>query len=193
MESKIILVRDEFTAELEKAENSADLEAIRVKYLGKKGPVTELMKGMKDLTPDEKKAFGQKVNDLKSELTDKLTENNRVLSDKPFDLSDYSKTMFKMFGGEEVAVVLDPPRKGCDRRVLEALLDAQPDKIVYVSCSPQTLSRDLGILLNTLVYEGNELKRNLTPNGLYKITKIQPYDMFPQTKHVETIVCLTKI
>ncbi|MBE6784643.1 MAG: phenylalanine--tRNA ligase subunit alpha [Ruminococcaceae bacterium] len=82
MESKIILVRDEFTAELEKAENSADLEAIRVKYLGKKGPVTELMKGMKDLTPDEKKAFGQKVNDLKSELTEKLTEKTKFLKEQ---------------------------------------------------------------------------------------------------------------
>ncbi len=82
MESKIILVRDEFTAELNKAENSADLEAIRVKYLGKKGPVTELMKGMKDLTPDEKKAFGQKVNELKGELTDKLTEKTRFLKEQ---------------------------------------------------------------------------------------------------------------
>ena len=82
MESKIILVRDEFTAELNKAENSADLEAIRVKYLGKKGPVTELMKGMKDLTPDEKKAFGQKVNELKSELTDKLTEKTQLLKEQ---------------------------------------------------------------------------------------------------------------
>ena len=94
--------------------------------------------------------------------------------------------------GEKVAVVLDPPRKGCDRLVLEALLSALPDKIVYVSCSPQTLARDLGILLNTLVYDGNELKRNQTPNPCYEITKIQPYDMFPQTKHVETLVCLTR-
>ena len=82
MESKIILVRDEFIAELDKAENSADLEAIRVKYLGKKGPVTELMKGMKDLAPDEKKAFGQKVNDLKGELTEKLTEKTGFLMEQ---------------------------------------------------------------------------------------------------------------
>ena len=94
--------------------------------------------------------------------------------------------------GEKVAVVLDPPRKGCDRLVLEALLSALPDKIVYVSCSPQTLARDLGILLNTLIYDNGELKRNQTPNPCYEITKIQPYDMFPQTKHVETLVCLTR-
>ena len=82
MESKIILVRDEFTAELNKAENSADLEAIRVKYLGKKGPVTELMKGMKDLSNEEKKTFGQKVNELKGELTEKLTEKTQLLKEQ---------------------------------------------------------------------------------------------------------------
>ncbi len=82
MESKIILVRDEFTAELERAENSADLEAIRVKYLGKKGPVTELMKEMKDLTPEEKKTFGQKVNELKGELTNKVAEKTQLLKEQ---------------------------------------------------------------------------------------------------------------
>ncbi len=82
MESKIILVRDEFTAELNKAENSADLEAIRVKYLGKKGPVTELMKEMKDLSPEEKKAFGQKVNELKGELTNKVAEKTQLLKEQ---------------------------------------------------------------------------------------------------------------
>ncbi len=82
MESKIALVRDEFAAELAKAENSADLEAIRVKYLGKKGPVTELMKGMKDLSNEEKKTFGQKVNELKAELTEKLSEKTAFLKEQ---------------------------------------------------------------------------------------------------------------
>ena len=82
MESKISLVRDEFLAELEKASNSADLEAIRIKYLGKKGPVTELMKGMKDLSNEEKKTFGQKVNELKAELTDKLAEKTAFLKEQ---------------------------------------------------------------------------------------------------------------
>ena len=91
-----------------------------------------------------------------------------------------------------MAVVLDPPRKGCDKRVLQALNKALPNKIVYVSCSPQTLARDLGILTGSLVYENNELKRCETPNGNYVIEKVQPYDMFPQTKHVETLVLLTR-
>ena len=82
MESKIALVRDEFISELAKAENSADLEAMRVKYLGKKGPVTELMKGMKDLSNEEKKTFGQKVNELKGELTDKLAEKTAFLKEQ---------------------------------------------------------------------------------------------------------------
>ena len=77
--------------------------------------------------------------------------------------------------------------------MLDAILSVKPEKIVYVSCSPQTLARDLGILLGTLKYENGELKKSLTNSGDYKITKIQPYDMFPQTKHVETLVCLEKI
>ncbi|MBR5437781.1 MAG: phenylalanine--tRNA ligase subunit alpha [Clostridia bacterium] len=82
MESKIALVRDEFISELAKAENSADLEAMRVKYLGKKGPVTELMKGMKDLSNEDKKTFGQKVNELKAELTDKIAEKTALLKEQ---------------------------------------------------------------------------------------------------------------
>jgi 23S rRNA (uracil1939-C5)-methyltransferase len=70
-------------------------------------------------------------------------------------------------------VVVDPPRKGCERSLLEAISKMQPKKIVYVSCDPATLARDLGIL-KELGYETKE---------------IQPVDMFPQTAHVET-VCL---
>ncbi len=94
--------------------------------------------------------------------------------------------------GEKTYVVLDPPRKGCDKKVIESILLSKPDKIIYVSCSPQTLARDLGLLCGTLYYDGNELKKSSELNGVYKIDKVKPYDMFPQTKHVETLVCLTR-
>ena len=94
--------------------------------------------------------------------------------------------------GDKTYLVLDPPRKGCDKNVLDAILTSKPEKIVYVSCSPQTLARDLGILVGTLIYENGELKKAVNNSGIYKITKIQPYDMFPQTKHIETVVALRK-
>ncbi len=93
---------------------------------------------------------------------------------------------------KDVSVVLDPPRKGVEGSILSAILQAKPNKIVYVSCSPQSLARDLGILLGTLYYDGKELKKSENPTSLYEIAKIQPYDMFPQTKHVESVVCLKK-
>ena len=80
MDNKIAAIKEQFLSELSKAENSADLEAMRVAYLGKKGFVTELMKEMKDLSVEEKKAFGQKVNVIKGEVTDKLAEKNQELS-----------------------------------------------------------------------------------------------------------------
>ncbi|MBR7160595.1 MAG: 23S rRNA (uracil(1939)-C(5))-methyltransferase RlmD [Clostridia bacterium] len=76
---------------------------------------------------------------------------------------------------KNISVVLDPPRKGCDESVLEAVLRANPTRIIYVSCNPATLARDL---------------KTLTKH--YDITSVTPYDMFPYTKHVESVVCLTR-
>ena len=81
MDSKIALLKEEFSAELMKAENTADLEAIRVKYLGKKGSVTDLLKEMKDLSVEEKKTFGQKVNELKNEVADKIADRTKELKE----------------------------------------------------------------------------------------------------------------
>ncbi|MBZ9615928.1 23S rRNA (uracil(1939)-C(5))-methyltransferase RlmD [Clostridium estertheticum] len=73
-------------------------------------------------------------------------------------------------------VVVDPPRKGCDKTLLEAISNMGPKSIVYVSCDPGTLARDLGIL-----------------NELGYITKeIQPVDMFPQTAHIECVARIEK-
>ena len=74
------------------------------------------------------------------------------------------------------AVILDPPRKGADEKLLRALLLAAPPRIVYVSCDPATLARDVCILCE----------------GGYRFDCAQPVDMFPWTGHVETVVLLSK-
>ena len=73
-------------------------------------------------------------------------------------------------------VVVDPPRKGCDVKLLNAITNIDAKKIVYVSCDPSTLARDLAIL------EGNG----------YKTVRVQPVDMFPHTAHIENVVLLIK-
>lgn len=73
-------------------------------------------------------------------------------------------------------VILDPPRKGCDESVLQALLQSKPNRIIYISCNPATLARDLSILKKS-----------------YLVSYIQPYDMFAQTSHVEVLVCLERV
>ena len=74
----------------------------------------------------------------------------------------------------DFSVVVDPPRKGLDKTVVETFLMTEPKKIVYLSCNPATLARDLDLLKTK-----------------YDIEFVQPYDMFPQTANVETLVCLT--
>ncbi len=71
-------------------------------------------------------------------------------------------------------VTLNPPRKGCDEEVLNALNQMRPKQIIYVSCDPDSLARDL-VILN---------------NGGYQVAQVQPVDMFPQTSHIETVVQL---
>ena len=74
-------------------------------------------------------------------------------------------------------MLLDPPRKGCDRAVIEALLQALPRRIVYVSCKPATLARDLKLLCQT---------------GKYQLIRVQSADFFPQTAHVECVAFLLR-
>jgi tRNA/tmRNA/rRNA uracil-C5-methylase (TrmA/RlmC/RlmD family) len=90
-------------------------------------------------------------------------------------------------------LVLDPPRKGCELSVIEMLKNSDIDKIVYVSCKPSTLARDVGLLVGTLKNVNGQIIKNDQPTNTYKVEKVIPFDMFPQTKHVETLVCLTKI
>ncbi|MEL7648154.1 MAG: 23S rRNA (uracil(1939)-C(5))-methyltransferase RlmD [Sedimentibacter sp.] len=73
-------------------------------------------------------------------------------------------------------VIVDPPRKGCEKEVIDTIKSMQPQRVVYVSCNPSTLARDVKLL----------------EEGGYKLKKIQPVDMFPWTHHVETVCLLTK-
>ena len=82
MDNKILELKEKFVSELEKIDNLADFENIRVSYLGKKGSVTDLLKGMKELSNDERKVFGQKVNELKGLVNQKITEKTQELKEK---------------------------------------------------------------------------------------------------------------
>ncbi len=82
MDNKILELKEKFVSELEKIDNPADIENIRVSYLGKKGSVTDLLKGMKELSNDERKVFGQKVNELKGLVNQKITEKTQELKEK---------------------------------------------------------------------------------------------------------------
>ncbi len=99
--------------------------------------------------------------------------------------------------GEKLRLILDPPRAGIHRSVLKALLESGIEELTIISCNPATLGRDLGILTGALVEQDGGLVKNpnYTDDGLtgyYSIVKAEPYDMFPQTKHVETLVCLAR-
>lgn len=98
-------------------------------------------------------------------------------------INDLSNTKFLCGKSEDVISTLEPidiaminpPRKGCEKQVIDALCKLKPATIVYISCDPATLARDLS-LLNA---------------GGYTINEVQPFDMFPQTMHVETVVKLS--
>lgn len=79
-------------------------------------------------------------------------------------------------GEKADVVVADPPRKGCDKALLETIIKIRPARIVYVSCNPSTLARDLKTLCETE----------------YSIREVQPVDMFPWTEHVETVVMMSR-
>ena len=105
------------------------------------------------------------------------------------ELNGFKNTFFEAGPAEEIipkwykegktadVLVVDPPRKGCDEALLQTILEQKPKRIVYVSCNPATLARDLRIL----------------EDGGYKTQEVQPVDMFPQTTHCEAVAWLELI
>lgn len=117
-------------------------------------------------------AVGQSVRDAKKNM--KL--NN--ISNMEF-IEGLAEDVFSKLVADEIeidALVVDPPRKGLDMEVIESIKSLKPKKLVYVSCEPSTLARDL-----------KELKE------VYKVSALQPVDMFPQTVHVESVCKLEKL
>jgi 23S rRNA (uracil1939-C5)-methyltransferase len=129
------------------------------------------------LAPDAKKVIGVEYVDAAVADADKNARLNGI-TNCTFEAGDAADLLEEIIAeGEKIDVaVLNPPRKGCDEIVLKRVASISPTVIIYVSCSPQSLARDLNIL-KTLGYSTVE---------------IQPVDMFPQTMHVENVVRLEK-
>lgn len=105
------------------------------------------------------------------------TENNGI-ANAEFICADAAKAAAELEkrGIKPDVILLDPPRKGCDPSVLETAAKMNPQKIVYISCDPATLARDCALL----------------KEKSYEVTEIVPFDLFPRTAHVETVVLMTK-
>ncbi len=86
--------------------------------------------------------------------------------------------LLQKFSAEPTSVILDPPRKGCQPEMLELLRRARPAQVIYVSCHPATMARDLNILC---------------ADDVFKLSQVQPLDMFPQTQHVECVADLRRL
>ena len=129
-----------------------------------------------------KKVFGIEIIKPATESANKLAKENSIsnLTNINGDCAVELPILLEKLTEKEkqnLSIVLDPPRKGCDKKVVEAIINTAPNKIIYLSCDPSTLARDLNMIYQTENYD---------------IKFIQPYDMFPQTKHVETLVLLSK-
>ncbi len=149
------------------------------------------------LAKTAKKAIGVEIVKEAVELADKLKDKNGLTDKITNYLGKCEDVLPSLIAKEKrantnVCVVLDPPRKGCDVKVIQSLLTSEIDKIVYVSCLPSTLARDVGLLVGSLEVVGGEIKRVENPNYRYEIEFVKPFDMFSQTKHVETVVCLKR-
>ncbi len=91
------------------------------------------------------------------------------------DMKDILTDDFVMAHGRPDVIITDPPRAGMHQDVVNVILNAQPKRVVYVSCNPATQARDLQLM-----------------SADYQVLKIQPVDMFPHTPHVENVVLLER-
>jgi tRNA/tmRNA/rRNA uracil-C5-methylase (TrmA/RlmC/RlmD family) len=92
-------------------------------------------------------------------------------------VEDILPMLLEKFSAEKTSVILDPPRKGCWPETLALLRETKPAQVIYVSCHPATMARDLNILC---------------VDGVFELARVQPLDMFPQTQHVECVADLRR-
>ncbi len=148
------------------------------------------------LAVNAKKAIGVEIIKEAVDIANNLAEING-LQDKmvnycgkcedilPNVISELNKNCKKV-------IVLDPPRKGCDIEVVRAVINSGAERIIYVSCKPSTLARDVGLIVGSLKEENGQIVRDADYLPRYNIKSIRTYDMFAQTKHVETLVVLQR-
>lgn len=124
-----------------------------------------------------KEVIGVEINNEGVKDAIKNAQNNNI-SNVYFHRADAGEFMVDLaMKNEKIdAVIMDPPRAGSDEAFLASMCKLSPEKIIYISCNPETQAKDLEYLVE---------------NG-YKVIKIQPVDMFPQTKHVEAVTLLVK-
>ncbi len=122
------------------------------------------------------KVAGVEVSETAADWAQKNAELNNI--DNVTFLASSAEAIFKdiSFPADETTVVIDPPRKGCNQEFLNQLFKFSPNKVVYISCNPATQMRDL--------------KEFLAAD--YKLTTVQPFDLFPQTRHLECVIVLER-
>lgn len=127
------------------------------------------------LAQKAKKVIGVEVVEEAIEDARRNAELNEI-TNAEFVVGDAGNVIAEYYqkGNTADVIVMDPPRKGCEETLLNTIIEMKPKKVVYVSCNPGTLARDLHIL----------------EEGGYKAVYVQPVDMFPMTTHVENVVLL---
>ncbi|MGG3561925.1 23S rRNA (uracil(1939)-C(5))-methyltransferase RlmD [Neobacillus rhizosphaerae] len=129
------------------------------------------------LAQKAKKVFGVEVVPEAIEDAKRNAELNEI-TNAEFAAGEAEVVIPKWYkeGNTADVLVVDPPRKGCDEALLQTIIEMKPKKVVYVSCNPGTLARDLRIL----------------EDGGYRTVEVQPVDMFPMTTHVECCAWLER-
>ena len=130
------------------------------------------------LSKDVKKVVGIDIVEDSINYANENSKLNNLSNTKYFsgDMKDIFTQAFIKKNGKPTVSIVNPPREGIDKKVIEKIIDTKPKKIVYVSCNSSTLARDLFIFQKT-----------------YEISKLQTVDMFPHTSHVENVVLLKKL
>lgn len=161
-------VAEKLYAKISELASRANVDRIIDAYSGS-GVLTAMLSG------SAKEVIGVEIERAAVDSADELMRGNGIANVRNIcgDCADVIPRLLSGGGTEKTLIVLDPPRGGCDAKVINAVNSCGAEEVIYVSCNPSTLARDLAMLTS------------------YNVASVTPFDMFPQTKHVETLVHLS--